>query len=1590
MARADDVPANWSPGRYRIRKLQMRCQELVNWDWNTYIAAITQPSRRRLMKQFAKHLRLLTRYQTTMARDITLQQSRDANRQINPRILDTFGDYLKFSSSRSTADAAQVIANSVVEKGEDAAEGALWSAWADLISIAEQVPHDHPAQDKLVRVVRELALLPDAGIKVWDSRLWADLPVLSAQVREWLNGPKTPENDEEKAEITRKWVNSNAFFARLNAAGVLRSEDHSIWMLRAALEEDITTTPLLVDCRIMTAAQIIEHNGPLLYQQLQAGRKLDETEERMFKGGSLFDGDSGLNAKRWEFWISRFRDLAGKTATEDVRAASLRAARLMEIWHGHPAELAIKVELPRAQPRIIWRAERHSFLMRVQHQISPSMAATSRRPGQRHGLFVLHIPSGSPNVCKVDIVALHGLNGDAFNTWSEKDGHLWLRDSLPAHVPEARILTYGYDSAVFFSSSTMTLDGFSRDLLSSLGHERRRDDSRQRPLIFICHSLGGLLFKQMLISGTLAGEEYKDLINSTQGAIFMGTPHRGSISASYASIFSRLANVATFGSGVRSDLLAALKTSSPILEQITQQSKNLLKSLSIISLYEQKPLGPSLIVEPFSAILGLPNERTIPINEDHRQIARVSPRNEHHFNVVKNAVVDLVEECILGDDEAKCKPLLDALYCYDYRSSQLRPRQPHTGTCGWLFRHEAFRKWSRSDQTSMLLLSGPPGAGKSVLARYAVEEIQSGSRDTGLVDDFKVASFFCSHDPDGSTTDETVLRSILHQLLQLLPQGQSLVRNRLEKRVNYMVTISTTTDKLWPAIVDLLGMEKMNRCVIALDAIDELATDYAISLLSGFWNVVAELKTQHPGHQILKKITGRASGMFLWAVVAWESFKKGILWNNEQVRKKLKQLDSNPAGIDDLFEEMINRVPKDVRQHMWAIFTIIAIARRPLKEMELTILLTLFLSDESPSSSTDIDLLRNVAESISQHFPEFVVIQSDGTFTFVHLSFNEYLYASWSRKHPGWLDKAHYQMAQACLDYLGLEDLVQASKVTPTEDIVLDYPLLEYSANFYLNHLQRVNHRDDIWLKYAAMGSSQSVFAVTKFTGSSLLGVPYISPLNVVALLIGSQELVRRFHENGYDIDDKWNARSGEWRAVQGCSFRLHEKKMKEMMLLLLELGANPNDPHESVSETILQSTIRSGEWDIFQIIMDNPKTDLDRQNRRGQAALHSLIPHGTDAVLEKFLENGVFDVNAQDAVGYTALHLATYMRKLSRMKKLLQVPGIRIDIIDKQGRTPLALATYWGHADAARVLIGASAASPLPEPGQLSPLICAFIQDNQGLADMLLNHCGFTGLIKHIDLSGKGVLHHAALNNWPNVINTCILNCNDGSILDQIDHSGSTALHYAAAKGNTVCCRVLKSHGASSIVQDRNGRTAAQAALDMGFKDTIAALLDYSDVDVNQRDHQGRNLVHWAASLDCLDIMQRVVGFPGADLYRRDNMSLMPVDIAFRCSSARVGRFLSEEMHRRFPSVPFTYYPWDLLYQSPVVTDVEDYWKIEDRDKDLLDREARRRQITAQEQALIYQQYPPDLWALTEQAPPESRIQAPLVTPARGGVELA
>ncbi|KAJ3537607.1 hypothetical protein NM208_g4450 [Fusarium decemcellulare] len=245
-----------------------------------------------------------------------------------------------------------------------------------------------------------------------------------------------------------------------------------------------------------------------------------------------------------------------------------------------------------------------------------------------HGLFVLHPPQDlpyTPHPHTVDIVAVHGLKGKARGTWRDRaSGMIWLEDFLPRVMPDARIMTFGYDSSLMMSHSKATIEDFARDLLNRLWMLRRTSEA-----LVLAHE---------------DNLRYGDIVKSTTGIVFMGTPHQGSNIADWTSFLTNSIQIVSGNRIVRNDLLKDLRTHSSTLLEISKSFLPRSSNLAIMSFVETQVEPPLtvLVVPKESSQLGLPTEMVFPVNTHHRNICRYPSAQDQTYLLVEASLQSIV------------------------------------------------------------------------------------------------------------------------------------------------------------------------------------------------------------------------------------------------------------------------------------------------------------------------------------------------------------------------------------------------------------------------------------------------------------------------------------------------------------------------------------------------------------------------------------------------------------------------------------------------------------------------------------------------------------------------------------------------------------------------------------------------------------------------------------------------------------------------------------------------------------------------------------------------------------------------------------
>jgi hypothetical protein len=240
--------------------------------------------------------------------------------------------------------------------------------------------------------------------------------------------------------------------------------------------------------------------------------------------------------------------------------------------------------------------------------------------------------------------------------WTDAEtGILWLRDFLPKAIPVARVLTFGYDasaSSFYGAGWADTIQTYAHTLVASLQADRSIEGCDHRPIIFVCHGLGGILVKKALAySASRTSAQVIHLYTifiSTYGILFFGTPHTRTDTASWFALES------TQSSELRTTIQAggqfhtALNRNSETLGIITEQFAPLMKQFHIFYFWEevQTSFGhwSGFIVEESSAAPILDNTERSGIGATHSRMVKYSKTNSSSYRTVIAALTRYCRE----------------------------------------------------------------------------------------------------------------------------------------------------------------------------------------------------------------------------------------------------------------------------------------------------------------------------------------------------------------------------------------------------------------------------------------------------------------------------------------------------------------------------------------------------------------------------------------------------------------------------------------------------------------------------------------------------------------------------------------------------------------------------------------------------------------------------------------------------------------------------------------------------------------------------------------------------------------------------------
>lgn len=251
---------------------------------------------------------------------------------------------------------------------------------------------------------------------------------------------------------------------------------------------------------------------------------------------------------------------------------------------------------------------------------------------------------------KADVLFVHGLGGDALGTWRHgaDDSTSWPH-WLGNEFPQVGVWSLNYAASpskwprfkrLFGlgsndSGHTMALPDRALQVLDRMAQK----GLGQRPLMFIGHSLGGLLVKQLLRKASESPDPRKNAVAAhSRAVLFLATPHAGAELATLVDTFRGV-----FGSTVS---IEELRLHDAHLRDLFGWYQNHAPAFGIktATYYELCDIrGVLPIVNPTSANPGTGDE-PVGLDEDHLSIAK--PR--YHSAQVCDSARSLLKNVVLA------------------------------------------------------------------------------------------------------------------------------------------------------------------------------------------------------------------------------------------------------------------------------------------------------------------------------------------------------------------------------------------------------------------------------------------------------------------------------------------------------------------------------------------------------------------------------------------------------------------------------------------------------------------------------------------------------------------------------------------------------------------------------------------------------------------------------------------------------------------------------------------------------------------------------------------------------------------------------
>ncbi|CAI4215588.1 unnamed protein product [Parascedosporium putredinis] len=302
----------------------------------------------------------------------------------------------------------------------------------------------------------------------------------------------------------------------------------------------------------------------------------------------------------------------------------------------------------------------------------------------------------------------------------------WPLDLLPHSCPSTRILTWGCSTVASngrLPTNQNDIFAHAEDLLQELTLLRNETNTVMRPVIFVTHSLGGVIIKEPTSKHTCATS------SSTSAVIFLACPHRASEHAKLTDAVRSMASVCldipaadhalqylTGTSGFELDL--GREAFTRMWNDYNFRVKTFQEDLPVV---ERRQSAADFGVRKASSAIGDPREKAETFNASHLDICKFRSSQDPNYKILLSSLSSFIlnETHKHRELNSKEKECLRALLPPG-TARETQPTVSYPGTCLWLYDIPEFQAWHHRQsgyKNKVLWIKGKPGSGKTILLK---------------------------------------------------------------------------------------------------------------------------------------------------------------------------------------------------------------------------------------------------------------------------------------------------------------------------------------------------------------------------------------------------------------------------------------------------------------------------------------------------------------------------------------------------------------------------------------------------------------------------------------------------------------------------------------------------------------------------------------------------------------------------------------------------------------------------------------------------------------------------------------------------------